>query len=265
MAGLLKLIKYKPTDSRIAEAKRMADNYVKTHTDEDGQVSDPNVYLEAINALAPYSDDLGTANKIADFKNKALSLTGKIDDVNNSVTVFKMRLEDAVTKATSQFYTDPRGLFMKLAEIYATAQDEFDEKVVTDALNKLPKGQTFPQTILTYQDELKKKTNTSVNLANSFLLPLDPETNLPGPRNTDAYGVMIQTNPQTGAIISLNIQEVSSLEKAPTGYLRTDARYGRIPIYLNYSIEEKKQVGKLGDVVFSADKEQIQVGMLLLK
>ena len=251
---------YKPFNKQITEAKRMADNYVKTHTDEYGQVSDPQVYLTAISFLSPYADDLSVANKIADLQNNSLKIQNKIKEAENNTVVFDNALQKSITDVFQQNYKDPRGLFFKLLETYGTALDEFDEKLLGDALMKLPKGQKIPKTVLDARDELSKKVNNLVNLSNSYLLE-DPETKLPGPLNPDAYGIFIRTNPQTGAIVNFEkVDEVQSLEKAPTGYTKTDARYGRIPIYLNTFSEDKKIKGNLGGIIFEADKEEITIG-----
>lgn len=250
---------YKPFNKQITEAKRMADNYIKTHTDEYGQVSDPQVYLNAISFLSPYADDLSVTNKIADLQNSSLKIQNKIEGAENNTVAFGNAFQTAVADAIQQNYKDPRGLYYKLTEVYGAALDEFDEKILGDALTKLPKGQKIPSTVLDARDKLSKKVNNLVNLANSYLSE-DPKTELPGPSNPDAYGVFIRTNPQTGAIVNLDVNVVESLEKAPTGYTKTDARYGRIPIYLNTFAEDKKIKGKLGEVVFEADKEEITVG-----
>ena len=251
---------YKPFSKQITEAKRMADNYVKTHTDEYGQVSDPQVYLTAISFLSPYADDLSVANKIADLQNNSLKIQNKIEEAENNTVVFDNALQKSITDVFQQNYKDPRGLFFKLLETYGTALDEFDEKLLGDALMKLPKGQKIPKTVLDARDELSKKVNNLTNLSNSYLLE-DPETKLSGPLNPDAYGIFIRTNPQTGAIVIFEkVDEVQSLEKAPTGYTKTDARYGRIPIYLNTFSEDKKIKGNLGGIIFEADKEEITIG-----
>lgn len=252
---LLGIKKYIPTKSATTEAIRMAENYIKTHTDEEGKISDPQVYYEAIGVLAPFGDDLRIANKIADYKNKALKLENKIEEAENDRILFKSRLKTAIMEATKENIEDPRGLIFKLATTYGRALEEYEEKILGEAFKNLPKGQKIPQSLLDDFDELDKQTRFLMDLSNSYVT-VDPVTELAGPANPDAYGVLVKTNPQTGAIVNLDIQEITSLDKAPSGYVRTDSRFGRIPIYLNFYDEAGKTYGRLGNFKFSGDKEE---------
>lgn len=258
MATLLKIKKYIARDNVVTKAIRMAENYLKTNTDEYGEISNPEVFYAAVDVLAPFSDDLKAANKIADYKNRALKLENKIEQAENSKTVFDLKLQEAVLKGVQDNLSDSRGMIFKMTDIYSTALDDFDENVLSKVLSSLPKGQPIPQEILNYRDKVSKKTRTLINLANSYL-STDPETNLAGPTNTEAYGFLLRTNPQTGAIVNLDIQEITSLDKA-SGYVRTNARYGRIPIYLNTYYSETKELGRLGDVVFERNKVELETG-----
>ncbi len=246
--------KYIQATNEIAEIKRMADNYVKTHTDEYGEISDPQVYYNAIEVLASFSDDLTVANKIAGYKNSAKKIIEKIENAENSANIFDSKLQQALMNTIQENYKDARGLFFKMAEVYGTALDEFDEKVFGKALDDIPKGQTIPQGMMTYRDELKKKTEVLMNLSNSYMTE-DPATESPGPLNSDVYGVFVRTSPQTGAIVNLDIGLVDSLDKAPTGYKRTESRYGRIPIYLNTYKEDENEVAKLGNAKYKYDSD----------
>ncbi len=259
MAKLLGIKKYVPRSNVVTKTIRMAENYIKTHTDEYGEVSNPEVYNTATEILAPFSDDLKAANKIADYKNKSLKLTNKIEKAENSRTMFDFKLQEAVIKATQENISDPRGLMFKLTSIYGAALDEFDENILGKAVDSLPKGQKVPQAILNYRDKLSEKSKMLVNLSNSYLTT-DPETELAGPTNADAYGFMVQTNPQTGAIVNLDIQEITSLEKPPSGYVKSNARFGRVPIYLNTYYKDNKEVGKLGGISFDRDVETLETG-----
>ncbi len=246
--------KYIPATNEIAEIKRMADNYIKTHTDEYGEISDPQVYYNAIEILAPFSDDLTVANKVAGYKNSAKGIIEKIENAENNKNVFDYELQRSLMDLIQDNYGDPRGLFFKLAETYGTALDDFDENIFSKAMDDIPKGQQIPQGIMTYRDDLKRKTEILMNLSNSYLTE-DPATELPGPLNADVYGVFIKTSPQTGAIVNLEVGVVESLDKAPTGYKRTNSRYGRIPVYLNTYVEDKNEVAKLGAARYEYDED----------
>ena len=91
--------------------KSVAANYIKTNTDEAGVVSDPNVYLEAINILLPYADDISVANKIADYRNSALKLEKKTEDAENTLVLFKDDFERGRAEIVRSSYDDPLNLF----------------------------------------------------------------------------------------------------------------------------------------------------------
>ncbi len=259
MAKLLGIKKYVPRSNVITETIRMAENYIKTHTDEYGEVSNPEVYNAATEILSPFADDLKAANKIADYQNKSLKLTNKIEMAENDRVLFNMKLQESIIGATQENISDPRGLIFKLTSIYGAALDDYDTNILGKALESLPKGQKIPQTLLDSRDKLDEKTRMLVNLSNSYLT-IDPTTELAGPVNADAYGFIVQTNPQTGAIVNLGIQEITSLDTPPSGYVKSNARFGRVPVYLNTYYENNKEIGRLGGVLFERDVEELETG-----
>ena len=246
--------KYISTGSATTEAMRMAENYVKTHTDERGDVSDAQVYQNAIELMAPYSDDLKVANKIADFQNKTKDLEDKIVKSENDKVAFNQSFQRAKLEAIQQNYGDPRALFYKLAEINGLALDEFDTNIISDAVDRSPNGANIPQDLLDYREELKKDTATMMDLFNSYNT-VDETTELAGPSNPDNYGVFIKTNPQTGAIVNLEVELVDSLSEAKRGFSQSNSRYGRIPIYLNTYTLEGEEVARLGPAKYNFDDD----------
>lgn len=246
--------KYISTGSATTEAMRMAENYVKTHTDERGDVSDPQVYQNAIELMAPYSDDLKVANKIADFQNKTKDLEDKVLQSENNKVAFNQSFQRAKLDAIQQNYSDPRAMFYKLAEINGLALDEFDTSIISDAVDRSPNGANIPQDLLDYREELKKDTATMMDLFNSYNT-VDETTELAGPSNPDSYGVFINTNPQTGAIVNLEVELVDSLSDAKKGFTQSNSRYGRIPIYLNTYTLEGEEVARLGPAKYNIDDD----------
>jgi len=259
MATLLGIKKYIPTSNISTDSIRQAENYIKTHTDETGQVSDSQVYNNAISILAPLSDDLQVANKIADYKNKAAQLDTKVENAENDLNMFKYKLDASIMDVTKDSKGDAQSLVFSIANKYQIALDEFNDVILDKVLSSIPKGQKVPQTILDYKDELSGKVKTMTDLANSYLIQ-DPKTKLNGPTTPDAYGVLIKTNPQTGAIVNFDIQEVNSMDKVAGGYTKTNARYGRLPIYLNTYTDKRMIKGNLGGIEFVSAKEDVEVG-----
>ena len=89
MSSLRPLLKYTSTDTRVVDAMRMAENYVKAHT-EGGKVRDLQVYNNAIDGyLAPYSDDLRVMGKIESFRNEVEKLEVQAEKLENNTITFK--------------------------------------------------------------------------------------------------------------------------------------------------------------------------------
>lgn len=240
--------------NRIVEIKRMADNYVKTNTDESGVVSDPNVYQEAISLLLPYSDDLTVANKIADLKNSIEKLNSKIEKAEKDLTIFESEYQRGLIDTIQENYSDPMDLFESLALYYSGALDKYDEKIIGGSLEELPPGVDIPQSVLSFREDLNRKSREIVNLSNSYFFE-DPEAELPGPAQPDAYGVFVQTNPQTGAIVNIDVGVVDSVSETRKGFAMTDSRYGRLPIYLNTFSSGKDRKGRIGEAGYEWDSD----------
>jgi len=236
----------------VVTIKRLADNYIKVNTDETGVVSDPNVYQEAINLLLPYSDDLTVANKIADLKNSIEKLNTRIEKAEKDLTLFQSEYQKGIMDTVQENYADPMNLFESLALYYGGALDVYDEKIIGGSLEALPRGTDIPQSVLTFRDELDRKSRELVNLSNSYFFE-DPEAELAGPAEPDAYGVFIQTNPQTGAIVGIDVDAVDSILGVQKGFKKTDSRYGRLPIYLNTFSSGKDQKGRIGAAEYEWD------------
>ena len=252
-------------DNTVVTIKRLADNYVKTNTDESGVVSDPNVYQEAINLLLPYSDDLTVANKVADLKNSIEKLNSRVEKAEKDLTLFQSEYERGKIDTVQENYSDPMNLFESLALYYGGSLDIYDEKIIGGSLEELPAGVDIPQSVLNFRGELDRKSRELVNLSNSYFFE-DPEAELSGPAEPDAYGVFIQTNPQTGAIVGIDVDVVDSIVGVPKGFKKTDSRYGRLPIYLNTFSSGKDQRGRIGDADYEWDDEddvlKIKKGLL---
>src|SRR3990167_5103549 len=79
-------------DGGATRAKRLADIYIKTHSNAEGKVTDPAVYQAAIDSyLAPFADDLTVASKMATFQNKVKDLETNNSDINASLEDLKLR------------------------------------------------------------------------------------------------------------------------------------------------------------------------------
>ena len=248
------LKKYIPKNNVITDAKRMAENYVKTHTGLKGKVVDSDVYFKAIELLAPFSDDVSIANKIADYQNQALTLKAKKREAENSKVLFEYSLNEARQNITKEKYWDSAGLIKGLSEMYLRALNDYDTdiymKMVEDVLVS---GEAPESSIINFREDISRKALMFSELNNSYL-NVNPKTNVPGPTNTEAYGVFVKTNPSTGSIVDIEIDMIGSVEDPRSGFNVTNTRYGGIPIYLNYAGRGSDRKAKIGPTNFTYDE-----------
>jgi hypothetical protein len=70
------------------------------------------------------------------------------------------------------------------------------------------------------------------------------------PPNSDAYGVFIQTNPDNGYPINIEVRQVTSLDGKLAGYTKTEnLKYGGLPIYLNTVSKNVELKNEKGEVI----------------
>jgi len=229
--------KYIPSGSVTSNAIKMADNYIKTNTDETGKVVDPTVYDSAIQSfLSPYSDDLKVQSKILTLKNQQKALTAKLEDREKNVNLFKMEYQKRIDQVLRQKYSDSFDVISKLAETNMALLSTFKEQIYDKAVG----DKTLTQTIQNEYDSLNNQTTllTEVTNARTFGAPYNP----------DAYGWFMKTNPNDGSIVNMEFKEATDIKEAD--FRKTDSTYGTVPIYLySYGQAGKKQ-GNLGGVVF---------------
>ena len=83
--------------SAVVRAKRLADLYLKQHTNSAGDVTDPEVYRYVTeNILAPYEDDLTVQQKIATYQNNVKDLNAKNFAQDNTLSVFRQNVQEAL-------------------------------------------------------------------------------------------------------------------------------------------------------------------------
>jgi len=236
--------KYIPSGSATSNAIKMADNYIKTNTDETGKVVDPTVYDSAIQSfLSPYADDLRVQSKILTLKNQQKALTAKLEDREKNVNLFKMEYQKRIDQVLKQKYSDSFDVVAKLAETNMALLSTFKEQIYDEAVG----NKTLTQTIQNEYDSLNNQTTllTEVVNARTFGAPYNP----------DAYGWFMKTNPNDGSIVNMEFKEATDIKEAD--FRKTDSTYGTVPIYLySYGQAGKKQ-GNLGGVVFDEGDDGI--------
>ncbi len=247
------LKKYVPRSNVITETIRIAENYIKTHAGSKGKVVDSDVYFKAAKILRPFADDLKAANKIADYQNQALVLKNKKKEAENHKILFEYSVNEARQNITKEKYWDPGELIKSLGEMNLRALNDYDVDIYIEMMDRvLTDGETPDQSIIDYRDELNQNALMFSELANSYIEP-SLETKSLGPVNAEAYGAFVKTNPNTGSIVDIEIKTTAG--EPPSAFLKTNNRYGGIPIYLTYTGRGDDRKGKMGQIDFNYNKK----------
>ena len=243
MSSLRPLLKYTSTDTRVVDAMRMAENYVKAHT-EGGKVRDLQVYNNAIDGyLAPYSDDLRVMGKIESFRNEVEKLEVQAEKLENNTITFKSEYSDNLADFWSSDFSEPGTLFGDLEDFYAGKYAEYDRKILQAYLAE---GKMPPQTAIDFGNEMADQFSLYRDFGNAFR----------GGKieNPQGYAVYMKTNPQTGEVISTSIEVIDSIKIEKQGYTSTDSSYGGIPIYANSFREKGVRTTRIGDITYTYDE-----------
>lgn len=213
-------------DSGMARAKKLADIYIKSHTDDSGTVNDPNVYQYAIdNYLAPYADDLTVASKIAGYENNIKKVGEKGYDQSVTLAGFKREVENAIYTSDQRLVRDPWTLAQYTSE-------ELDKALysVNLAIDHLKATGKSVDQLITYRTQLNGMASAQRELVNNIAQgTVNP--------NLDGYGYFVKTNPANGALTGAALLPTNY---APSGVtdgnkrLETSLQIGgaKIPVYL---------------------------------
>lgn len=221
--------KYIPAGSETSKAIKMANNYVKTNTDETGKVVDPTVYDNAIQSfLSPYSDDLRVKSKILSLKNQKKALTSKLESREKSVAMFKSGAQERIFATLKKTYKDPFDAVNSLASTNMALLSAFKDQIYNTAVER-------NELTATIQNEYNRLHNQT-----SLLSGLTNARTFGASYNPDAYGWFMKTNPNNGAIVNMEFREATDLKEGD--FIKTDSVYGEVPIYLySYGPSGKKE------------------------
>lgn len=178
--------------SGVTNAKKLADLYVSTNTNNSGEVSDPTVYDNVINSiLAPFAGTVDGQNAIADYRNKQKALTSKNADTESAVSALKQ-------KEYGAWYVDDDGSdntsFRNPGWVAQVTSESLDmilaETVQTIDARKASNKDTAD--LETYLSGLIKRSDRMRTVADS----LNDGTDV----NLDGYGYYVDADPNTGQI-----------------------------------------------------------------
>ncbi len=205
-------------------------------------------YKSALQVLEPYMSDDRVQKKALEFDQSLLQFTNRQIDAELDLQIFDQSVEDALDDASRRFAGDPIGLIQANADIHTAAEDLYVQDLLPRILDKFEAGDAIDSKYFNKSDDLEAKSRIYATAANAISFgEFD---------NPDAYGFVIQTNPQTGKIVSTRFQPIDSLNKKPEGFSRSDTTISvggsEVPIYLNWAPSGNQRVSRLGDRKFTA-------------
>lgn len=229
-------------NSSEARAKKLADIYIKTHTDDGGDINDPEVYQYAIDTyLSPYADDLSIQQKIAGYQIKIKDLGQKNYEQEITLSSFKREVSNALFSKDERMARDP----MTLARY---TSDELDRALfgLNAAIEYLDSKNKKYDQLLNYRKELMTMANSQRSLVNDLSQ---------GTANPDlgAYGYFIKTNPADGSFIGAALLPNSSAPSELTDGMKrvkngVSINNSKIPVYLpTTKNEDGEDVAILGN------------------
>lgn len=230
-------------------ASRRYDAFIaKTQAESElGRIVDPQVYIDAADLyLKPYSNDPQVQKKYFNAITDAKQLVAEADDLDYVKRTFEGSLDEQLLDVSSRAIQSD-ATADALAGGYAYYYDQAAIKLENEIDIRKRNLQKY-DTLEALRSGYQEKADGYAELFNSLRGATEIDK-----RN---YGLFVQTNPDTGKIISVKLEKVDSLNKPMSGFVETSDDYG-VPVYLNTGSNGTR--ARLGDrtydVVRVKDKE----------
>jgi hypothetical protein len=243
------LTRLQPQSSGLTQAKKMADLYIKTHTDDNGRVTSPDVYTYAINTyLAPFAGNVDADRKIAEYVNASKKISAKQVAQEDTLASFKRRELDAWWNDVDGEvgFRDPAVLSLNTSQAL--------DAVLLEVLNTIDERAAMGESVdslITYADTLAQRADAMRDLSNKLFNGELPAEALNG------YGYYIDASPIDGSVRGASIMPVGlAPDDLAKGMRRvnTSARVGsaELPLYLPAVRDEYgNYVAKMGDTIWN--------------
>lgn len=221
------------TGSGVPLAKKMADLYISTHTNDAGKVTDPAVYEYAINTyLAPYAGNIDADNQIANYVNNMKTIAGKHAENKQSVGQFKMDERDIFFITPSSVYRDD--LMNDLPGMVSQITDELSihNLEVMRAIDIAEANGDSTTELRTYLYESEKRLNAMVELNNDIITGEVSQGQI-----LNEVGIFIDSDQDDGSVRGVGVMPINNL---PFGINSSDFKRieastnisgGYLPIY----------------------------------
>jgi hypothetical protein len=231
---------FKSAPSGETVAVRNYDAYIaqKLAESETGKIVDPNVYLDAAKIfLTPELSDIQVQKKYYNAIADAKQLEESFKSLETTKSSFESALQEKLQQASRDIINSdatPDQLPNAYTYYYDNAADQLSNEIEKEKRNG-------KQT-----DTLEQLQKTYVQKANDFAELYNSMRSPQATVNPENYGLFIQTNPNTGVVVSMSLDKVDSLNKTKPGFVQTTDNFG-VPIYLN----TLGNVAKLGENTYT--------------
>lgn len=187
----------------------------RTPYGEFNTVDEVDGFLNALKGLPQTAD---VQEKVADLENKKLQISTKLDDILTEKNLFDNDLQEALSVAARNNYSNMKSLIGSYAAIYGDASEQYDSQVVARVSKRYGTTDSIPDETLAYRKEIEEKAKFYSQLFNAYNVR-DPETGKVGMLNPDAFAVVVDTNPTNGSINKIDIIPSGKVDK---NYMRTE-------------------------------------------
>lgn len=230
----------KKSGSGVTLAKKMADLYISTHTNDAGKVVDPAVYEQAINTyLAPFAGDVDADNAIANYANSMKAIAGKHADNKRSVSNFKIQERDIFFVTPSSAYRED--IMNDIPTMVSQISDELavHNMEVLRALDIARENGDSTAELESYLFESQKRLDAMTELNNDLLTG---EVN--SGQLFNEVGVYIDADQDDGSVRGVGIMPINNLPfgMSPSDFKRLEASTnlggGFLPVFANASTNE---------------------------
>lgn len=218
----------------------------KAKADSDtGDIVDPTIYTNlAERYLSPFISDPTVQRAYYGAVADSKKVASAAEDVDFVKKIYEANVTDNILKSTKDAVNN-NATPDAIVGTHAYWYDQAAIKLQNEITQRRNNNQTTNLSTLTtlYEDYSQKATS----LAELYNGMKSGDESV----NKENYGLFIQTNPNTGKVLSARIDTVDSLSKVPGGFVQTSDKYGGIPLYLN-SYQEGT-VARLGDRQYRVD------------
>lgn len=277
------LIGFRAKKSSQADEKNIVDLVIKSYLNRTqyGEFSTTEEVDGAIDMLKKLPQTLDVQEKIADMENTKLKISAKLNDMLMDKSVFETDLREAANQVAQNNLQNPKALIGSLAAIYGDAVERYENDIYSNIFQRYGSTEKIPADVMNYRKTLEDKAKMYASVFNSYNF-VDERTGEVGMLNPDAFGVVIDTNPATGKISSIDIMPSNEINNDQ--YMRTDTPLNmingmpnkKLPVYLRTFDGGMSEFGKpirsavLGGLVYSGvntknkadDAGSLGVGML---